>query len=177
MAIELTSTMKNDVKELFGNIHNVLSIHCKLNKLSMIILQSMCFNGFKRWHRCRARELFELDLCLYNELFDKFRIVTDFKVDDIVYNPKTLEEHLKSWSDALLDGVEKLGSYNKQYFELTGMSCDIADRCLDIFIDDYTKVNRYYHRFSDSDWLTLDTHIVDDKIHECFKEKEKCYEY
>lgn len=173
MAMELTSTMKNDVKTLYEDVYNVLSTHCKLNRISMSILQSMCFNGFKRWHRHRSREFFELKIRLCNEVFDKFRMLVDFKADDVAYSPKSLEEHLKSWSDALLDGIEKLGAYNKRYFELTGTESCIVKDALCIMIKDYEKTTRLYQRFSDGDWLTLDMHMVDDALYCKYKAKEE----
>ena len=139
----------------------------------MTATQSLGYNGFKRWHRYRARQYFEYKMCLANELFDKFRIVADFKDYEVNYSPASLEEHLKSWEKAILEAIEELGSINKDYFEVTGMSCKIVKRTMRKMMRDYEKLGRLIKRFNESDWLTLDMHIVDDKLHCKYKEKEE----
>ena len=66
---------------------------------------------------------------------------------------------------------------NKRYYKKTGMNCKIIEYSLHKTIKDYEKVGRYLKRFNESDWLTLDMHIVDDKIHEHYKSKEEKYGY
>lgn len=166
-------TMADSVKAVFETVHKVLSVHCKLNRLAMCALQVMNYNGFKRWHRYRSRQLFDMDVLLSNELFDRFRIKADFKDYELTYNPSSLEEHLKSWEKALLDGIQTLGEQGKAFYELTGMKCGIVDRAMRKLSHDYEKTGRYIRRFSESDWLALDMHIVDDRLHDKFKKKEE----
>lgn len=165
--------MAEQVKSLYERICKVLSVHCKVNKLAMIATQSLGYNGFKRWHRYRSRQFFEMKICLANELFDKFRIVADFKDYEVNYSPTSIEEHLKSWEKVILEAIEELGSINKDYFEVTGISCKIAECAMCKMIRDYEKIGRLIKRFTESDWLTLDMHVVDDKLHCKYKEKEE----
>ena len=118
-----------------------------------------------------------MKICLSNELFDKFRIKSNFKEYELNYSPSSIEEHLKSWDKALLNAIQELGNLNKKYYEETGMNCEIIECSLRKMIKDYEKVGRYLKRFNESDWLTLDMHIVDDKIHEHYKCKEEKYGY
>ena len=174
---EETKTMAENVKALFESVHKVLSVHCKLNKHAMSALQSINYNGFKRWHRYRSKQLFELDIKLANELFDRFRIKPDFKDYELSYNPASVEDHLKSWEKALLDGVQELGELSKKYEELTGMSCEVIRCALKELVYDHEKVGRYIRRFNESDWLALDMHIVDDKLHDKYKLKEEGFKW
>lgn len=165
-------TMAESVSTIYEAIGKVLTIHCKLNKLAMSKMQIMGYNGFKRWHRYRSRQFFELKLCLANELYDKFRISPNFKDYELTYSPANVEEHLKSWDKALLDAIQELGTLNKEYYELAGVNCCIIEKAMRKMMRDYEKVGRLLKRFTESDWLTLDMHIVDDKLHEKYKAKE-----
>ena len=167
------SNMAEQVKSLYDNVCKVLSTHCMINKLAMKSLQAMGYNGFKRWHRYRARQFFEMKLALSNEIFDKFRIKGDFKSYDISYDPQSMEEHLKSWDGVLLDGIQELGTLYKRFFELTGMESKIIKCAMCKLTRDYEKVGRLIMRFTQSDWLTLDMHNVDDKLHCKYKDKEE----
>ena len=76
---------------------------------------------------------------------------------------------------ALLDGIQELGTVQKEYCELSGMRSEVLDCSLSTLTHDYEKVGRYLKRFSESDWLALDMHIVDDRLHDKYKEKEEGY--
>ena len=165
-------SMGESVSSIYEEIGKVLTIHCKLNKLAMSKMQVMGYNGFKRWHRYRSRQFFELKLCLANELYDKFRISPNFKDYELTYSPTSVEEHLKSWDKALLDGIQELGTLNKEYYELAGVNYSIVEKAISKMMRDYEKVGRLLKRFTESDWLTLDMHVVDDKLHEKYKCKE-----
>ena len=168
-------TMAESVSSLFESVCKILTTHCKLNKIAMSKMQIMGYNGFKRWHRYRSRQFFEMKICMMNELYDKFRIEPTFKDYEITYSPSSMEEHLKSWDKALLDSIQELGTLSQKYYELTGMSCCVIKKALCKMMRDYEKVGRLLKRFNESDWLTLDIHIVDDKLHEKYKMKEDKY--
>lgn len=169
---EEARAMSDSVKTLFESAHKVLSVHCKLNALAMCAMQSLGYNGFKRWHRYRSKQFFDLKLKLANELFDHFKVKADFKETEVTYSPASVEEHLKSWEKALLDGIQELGTLAKSYFDLTGMECEIISCAMKKLAHDHEKVSRYLKRFTESDWLALDMHIVDDHLHEKYKCKE-----
>lgn len=169
----LGKSMADTVHSIYERLYKVLCVHTKLNMLAMTTLQSMGYNGFKRWHRCRSREFFEMKLCVRTELYDKFRIVANFSDSDISYSPMNMEEHLKTWDEVILEAIQELGQICKDYYETAGVSCDIAKRAMQIMMKDYEKVGRYLKRFTESDWLTLDMHIIDDSLHSKYKEKEK----
>lgn len=170
---EEKKTMADSVTELYESANKILTTHCKLNRIAMSRLHVMGYNGFKRWHRYRSREFFEMKLCLANELYDKFRISPNFKDYEITYSPINVEEHLKSWDKALLDGIQELGTLNKRYYELTGVNSCALEKTMCWLMRDYEKVGRLLKRFTESDWLTLDMHTVDDRLHEKYKEKEE----
>ena len=166
-------TMAEQVKSIYENVCRILTTHCKINKLAMRSLQAMGYNGFKRWHRYRSRQFFEWKLCLANELFDKFRIIADFKDYEVNYSPTSIDEHLKSWEKVILESIQELGTINKDYFKLTGISCKLAECAMCELVKDYEKIGRLIKRFTESDWLTLDMHIVDDYLHAKYKAKEE----
>lgn len=110
---------------------------------------------------------------LANDIFDRFRIKADFKDYELNYFPSTLEEHLRSWQKALLDGIQELGTLGKLFYDQTGTGCEVIDCAMKKMSKDFEKVSRLLKRFTESDWLTLDMHIVDDKLHKKFKLKEE----
>jgi uncharacterized protein YozE (UPF0346 family) len=170
---EEAKTMAESVRELFESVHKVLLTHCKLNDKAMCAAQALGYNGFKRWHRYRSKCFFDLDTKLANELFDKFSIRADFKDYEVAYSPSALDEHLKAWQKAILDGIQTLGTLDKEFYDQTGMMCGVIGCAMKKMSKDYEKVSRYIRRFTESDWLTLDMHIVDDKLHKKYKAKEE----
>lgn len=165
-------TMAESVASLYESVAKILTTHCKLNMIAMSKMQALGYNGFKRWHRYRSRQFHELKLCLANELYDKFRITPTFKDYEITYSPASVEEHLKSWDKALLDTIQELGALNKEYYEVVGVNCCMIEKTMHKMMRDYEKVGRLLKRFTESDWLTLDMHIVDNNLHEKYKAKE-----
>ena len=96
---------------------------------------------------------------------------------DVSYSPSSMEEHLKAWDGALLEAIQELGEINKDYYEIAGVSCGISKCAMHKMMRDYEKVGRYLKRFTESDWLTLDMHIVDDALHAKYKAKEEEHGY
>ena len=164
--------MSEKVKSLYERAAKVLAVHCSVNKMAMGAMQSMGYNGFKRWHRYNSKCLFDCALKLANALFDKFRIKAEFKEYELNYSPASMEEHLKAWEKALLDGMQELGSVQKEYCEQTGMRSEVVDCAIGMIAHDHEKACRYLKRFTESDWLALDMHIVDDRLHDKYKQKE-----
>lgn len=165
-------SMTNIVTSLFESTDKILAVHCKLNEIAMTITQSIGYNGFKRWHRYRSKEFLELKFALENLLFDEFRITPTIKEYELTYSPSSLEEHLRSWDSALSESIENLGSISNEYYETVGRDCKPIEKAIKIMVKDKEKIGKYIERFTQSDWLTLDMHIVDDKIHKKYKEKE-----
>ena len=165
-------SMSDKIDSVFTSIHSLISSYRKINFKSMSIMQSMGYNGFKRWHRFNSKCLFKMELCLANELYDKFRIPPSFKDVDLSYSVSTMEEHLKSWEAFILSSIQELGKLAMEYYQLTGTSCRIIYKLMDMLEYDFEKVGKYLKRFNESDWLALDVHIVDDFLHEKYNKKE-----
>lgn len=170
-----SKSMSESITDIFNSVHDVISTYKKVSVKSMVIMQHLGYNGFKRWHRYRSKCLFDLELQLMNKLCDEFRITPNFKDLDVSYAPSGIEEHLRNWDKLLLDSVQELGKLNIEFTKQTGMSCELIEKLIHKFSKDYQKVGKYLKRFNDSDWLTLDIHIVDDCLHKKYKEKEKNY--
>ena len=80
---------------------------------------------------------------------------------------------MKSWEKALLDGIQELGTLEKAFYEQTGSKNCIVEKALCKLSKDHSKVCRLLARFAESEWLSLDMHIVDDKLHKKYKCKEE----
>ena len=173
----IAKSMADTITSIYTRLYNLLCVHTKLNILAMSALQVVGYNGFKRWHRYRAHQYMKLKMKLRTEMYDKFRITPDFKDVEVSYSPKSMEEHLKSWESAVLSAIQELGTINKDFYETAGMTCEVSKCTMRKMMKDYEKLGRYYKRFTESDWLTLDMHIVDDFLHGKYKEKEARYVY
>lgn len=163
--------------ELYSDIIKLLKENEQLNEISMSLLQSMGYNGFKRWHRYRARQFHECILRLNNELFDRFHKTVRIEEKTLTYASASMNAHLMNWKEKLADSMEKLGMYAKEYLNITGAENKILCHALHMMARDYEKVCRYYDRFADGDWLVHDMHIVDDMIHYRYKKKEDKHGY
>lgn len=172
-----TTKMDDRVLALYSKTAKLLKDNEKMNEIAMAVLQSLGYNGFKRWHRCRSREFHEYSMRLSNELFDKFHMTMKPDETTLAYAPANMNAHLMSWKEMLLDSIEKLGTYSQEYFSLTGMQNDIMECAMHKLTRDYEKVCRYYDRFMEGDWLVHDMHIVDDCIHHRYKKKEDKHGY
>lgn len=165
-------TMAERVTDIYDNAFKTLSVYCKVSFLSMQIMQSLGYNGFKRWHRIRCREFHDLKMRLANELFDRFRIKHVFKEYDATYSPADVAEHLTQWQSLALDSIKTLGSLNIDYFNEVGMKSEPIGEALCLLSKDYEKIGRLIMRFTESDWLAVDMHTADDRIHAKCKEAE-----
>lgn len=166
-------SMSERVREAYGTAHEVLSSLCALNALAMRAAHVMGYNGFKRWHRCRAREFLSLAMLLENELFDRFGIVPKFDWNKVEYSPESIKEHLRNWESAALDGLKSLGDVNRTLFGETGMLSPVVEKALKTLRKDHERVARLRERFEESEWLTFDVHGIDDRLHKKFKKKEE----
>ena len=63
-----SKSMSEQITAIFDSVHDVISTYRKVSVKSMVIMQHLGYNGFKRWHRCRSKCLFDLELQLMNKL-------------------------------------------------------------------------------------------------------------
>lgn len=166
------SMVEDSILGIYKRAYNVVSAHCKLNSAAMSAMHALGYNGFKRWHRYRSSQLHSVCLLLENEIFDRFRIQGNFKGDDVSYSPSDMQEHLRSWDKALVDGSAELGALQKELFSLTGDKSPAVENAMEILEKDFKRTGRLLKRFYESDWLALDMHTADETIHAKYKEKE-----
>lgn len=162
---------------LYSNIMNLLKENEQINETAMVLLQSMGYNGFKRWHRYRSRQFHEYVIRLNNELFDRFHKTLKMEPVSVTYTPASMNSHLMSWKEKLDESMQKLSTYSKEYFDLVGMENKVVRCAMHTLARDYEKVCRYYERFAEGDWLAHDMHVVDDMIHYRYKKKEEKHGY
>ena len=158
--------------DLYGRIHDIICEHIHLNKDAMNVCHSWGFQGFKRYHRVKAKEFNCIEICLENNLFDKYRIKADFTYTHMPYQPTSIKEHLKMFDNKLLQGIKKLGELQKEHFTAVGsLNCQIEDmqKCLTKM---YEKFGRWYNRFEMGGWLVHDIFVVDGHMHTKMKEYE-----
>jgi len=160
--------------ELYKKINGVFQEHASINKKAMACCQSFGYNGFKRMHRCLAKEFFCFQIELSNELFDKYRIKFDESAMEphIAYNPMSLKEHLSQWDTKLANSIKVLGDLNKEYFNAAGVDCKLVEKALCCLVKKYKKAGRWYKRFEETGWLAHDMHYVDDRLHDKYKDIE-----
>ena len=174
----LIDTKADDkVLALYSELMELMKEHEHLNETAMSILQSLGYNGFKRWHRYRSRQFHEYFIRLNNEVFDRFHKSVKIEYPTISYATASISSHLMNWKEKLESSMKELAEYSHQYFESMGVCSDIINCAMYIMTRDYEKVCRYYDRFTEGDWLAHDMHVVDDMIHYKFKKKENKHGY
>lgn len=156
--------------ELFKKIDAILDEHLLLNKKAMISCQSLGFNGFKRLHRMNTKRFLCWQLKSANMLFDRYRVPLH------EYSSMDLKEHLATWDKKLEEDIKILGQLNKEYLEKSGVENCVIKDALNLLVKNHEKTGRWYKRFEETDWLSHDMHVVDDRLHDKFKKEEEHYD-
>lgn len=160
------------MQNLYKHIGTILHEHIQINEQAMVACQDMGYNGFKRMHRCLAKELFCLEIELANDLRDKYRMRFEFDNTPVMYNPMSLKDHLAMWDSKLDQAIKALAELNKEHFQKCGTTNCVIDKVFACFVKKYEKTGRWYKRFEDGQWLVHDCHIIDDNLHSRYKEIE-----
>lgn len=162
-----------ELEQIFKNIDNIIVNHIMINDKAMKITQSLGYNGFKRLHRYNEKCLLHLHQKLENCYFDKYRKILDANIDTPIYNPIDLKAHLEKWKLLLELNIQELGELNQEHFDLIGVTNSIVEELICKFNHDYEKVCRWITRFNESNWNSIDCHLVDDCLHNKIKKKEE----
>lgn len=163
----------NTIEDIYKSIDKIVLKHLMINDEAMKICQSLGYNGFKRLHRVNSKKLLDEHIKLENDMFDKYRKLLNVVPDVVTYNPVNLKMHINEWKKILDEDIDVLGQLNFNHIQLIGLSNDVIECLIKIFIHDYKKVCRYYQRFSESNWNSIDMHLVDDKLHKKYKDYEE----
>lgn len=162
-----------NIEEIYKNVDRIILKHLMINDDAMKICQSLGYNGFKRMHRVNSRKLLNNHLELENNMFDKYRLILNTNVEVSKYDPVNIKNHLDKWKQALEEDIKQLGNLNYKHMETVGISNNIIESLICLFIHDYEKTSRWYARFNESNWNPIDMHAVDDRLHEKIKQDEE----
>lgn len=163
-----------EIEQIYKNVDNILIEHIMLNDDAMKYMQSYGFNGFKRLHRYLEKELVCLHQQLENCFYDKYqKVLTTTNLSTSSYQPLDLKSHLEKWGNQLNRAIQELGELNQAHFDAVGITNNIIEDTICIFLKKHEKVSRWIKRFNESNWNSLDCHIVDDRLHEKMKKKEE----
>ena len=163
------------IEEIYKRADNLIITHLMVNDDAMKICQSIGYNGFKRLHRCLAKELMCKHQWLNCTYFDRFRKTFETDISIPSYKPVSFKDHLEKWKTLLENGIQELGELNQEYFDLIGFNNEVLECVASIFAKKLEKVNRWITRFNESSWNSIDIHLVDDELHKKMKEKEGDY--
>lgn len=161
------------LKSIYDKVSHILEKHTQWHKEAMASLQALGYNGYKRWHRLRAKELQCYQMKLANILFNIEREKLDMQCMSLNYSPMSLREHLKQWISEIEYTLKELGTLNKMHFEEVGMTSCIIEDIVKMLLDDIGNIQRNYYQFEACDWLEMFTFIEDRRLHEKFKKKEE----
>lgn len=170
-----------ELKEIYNKTYDLLEHHIQLNKEAMCSLQALGFNGFKKLHKCIAEHLFCDELKLISALYkvgkEKMNIKPKMGMY-LEYSPLTLKEHLIKWSVEIENAIEELGQLNKEHFSQVGYSNKILEDLICDLLHYHNKIQCWYQRGENSDWLAHDLFVIDNDIHEYLhsEKKEKHYD-
>ena len=160
------------MQELYNSIIRQFCQITRSCKDAMRLCQSWGYNGFKRRYRRMARHFFNWEICLENELFDKYRMVAAGSHETMPYTPANFKDHFPQWDKFLKSNIDQLVGFSKQFLDQIGMENCILGDALSRLVKDYEKTGRWHKRFTESGFNPHDTHRLDDDLHE----KEKCAE-
>lgn len=165
------------LKSIYDRVNHILERNLQLNKESVISLQALNLNGFKRAHRWRVMYYIHKQLKLANILFNIERSKLDISPLTMNYSPNSLQEHLQYMINELEQSIEQLGMLNKQHFEEVGNTSKIIEDIIYRMLDDLGNLQRHKAKMEQTDWLEMFMFELDDKLHCKYKEKEKEKDY
>lgn len=143
------------------------------NTEAMKASQSLNFNGFKRKHRYRSHQYFEIMQALqcYSFCYSGENIKLDNPT--LVYNPLTLKEHLTFMVKDTADKLMQIGVLNMEFNSSTGFDCNKAECIKKLLLEDMIKFKRWLDKFEKCSWNESVMNDIDMHIHEKYKMKEK----
>lgn len=159
--------------ELYGKIDTILHKMQCVNEQAMIICQSLGYNGFKRMHRCDAKEIYCERMELACELFDKYQEKMVMSSYSHMYSPINLKDHIMKWDHELEYAISELGMLNKMHFEKAGVEHCVITDAICLVMKRHEKTKRWWKRFEEGGWSAHDMHMVDDCLHKKFKKAEE----
>ena len=161
------------IKEILTEIANIAMSLSIINFKAVSICQKLGFNGFKRWHKCFAKEFFNYVMCLEMKAFDYYSTSLDLTGDIEDYEPKTLIYHFQSYKDLAEKYLAELGECNKEFVSIVGFEAPLAECIEKKLLKQLEKCNRMVARYKSigSEATGMhDLHVFDDELHKKMKE-------
>jgi hypothetical protein len=165
--------MESDIETIFKSVDTIILKHLMINDSAMKLTQSWGYNGFKRLHRVKAKKMLCEHLKLENCMFDKYRTVLETDVKGIEYSPSNIKYHISQMKETLESDIRELGKLNYKHIELVGISNSVIECVLECFMHDYEKMCRWFARFNESSWNSIDLRLLDDQLHSKYKKIEE----
>lgn len=163
------------IKEILTEIANIAMSLSIINFKSVSICQKLGFNGFKRWHKCFAKEFYDYVICLEMKAFDYYSTSLDLTGDIEDYEPKTLVNHFQAYKTIAEKFLAELGECNKEFMGIVGFEAPLAECMEKKLLKQLEKCNRMVARYKSigSEATGLhDLHVFDDELHKKLKEEE-----
>lgn len=155
----------------------LLDLVCKLvkmNEAAACSCQKLCFNGFKRWHKCYIKNLEKIKAKIRDCVYEQYDIELYPEYPRVDYNPQGIIYHFTMFLDHIEKDIVELGEINKDYYNVSGFHSKYSCRVHKILKEQVKKcrkmINRYKN-FSSEATALHDLHMVDDRIHEKLKEE------
>ena len=165
------------VVNVLSKIGDIILKHLMLNRKSMDIMHSQGYNGFKRMHRYNSMKFLYFINSISCKSIDDFGIVAKIDGEDFNYIPVDLKSHFENWIAVMEEDLTKMALLSNQFFNETGVILKTSECFINCLYKNKEKIKRYNRRFTESNWLPHDIHVVDDFVHAKYKEKEEKYEY
>lgn len=164
------------IKEILSGIADILMRLSIINFKAMSICQKLGFNGFKRWHRCFAKDYFNYLICLETKAFDYYSANLEYKREAIDYDAKSIIFHFQAYKEQAEKSLADIGNLNKEFYDLTGFYAPNIDCVKKMLLKQIEKCTRMIYRYKSigSEATGLhDLHTYDDILHDKMKKKEE----
>lgn len=163
------------IQQILNDISNIACKYACLHKKAMALCQKWSFNGFKRYHRIKSKEFYNIVLKLENKAYDFYGIELGSDNTTPLYEPANILSHFQLWISIVESDLKMIGNLNKEFYDVTGFEAPHVDCMKCIFLKEIEKNKRRLARFKQigTEATALhDLHRQDDAIHEKMKEKE-----
>lgn len=160
------------IQDVIGDIASICLHQIMYNTYASTEMHKANIQSLKRVHRYLSKKFHCIYFNLVNNSVNNYDFVPENKTEFVVYKAKSLKNHLLHRQDLLEGQIQTLGELSKEFFNLTGTTCETIKEMLKSMLRSLNKTRRTIQRFDFTDWMPHDIEVWDYHLHKKMKKVE-----
>ena len=162
-----------EIGEIYQNVDKIVLKHIMFYDDVMTYSQSFGYNGFKRMFRVLEKQMLCWHIQLKNDFFDYYRSILKAPAAPNTLTFNNIKTLLEGYRNILAEDISALAKLGKEHIEETGIECAVIRDIIICLKHKWNKISRWISRFNETNWNTIEIHIVDDYLHTKMEEEEE----